>query len=392
MSIEIRSLRNKVAVVGAGMIPFGEHYDKSFEDMLAEAYINCINSVDKGIDPQKEIEAVWYGTVMGPATGATVAEVTGLVGKPITRVENACATGSDAFRNACMAVAAGLYDVVLVISCEKMLDRPGGLIEAIGRAVPHYPWVYAITMPSAFALYATRHMHEFGTKIEHFAMIAVKNHKHGALNPYSHIRREIKVEDVLKSPIVSWPLHLLDCCPITDGAAAVIVCRADLAKKYTDAPVYVQGSGLATNPFLIHLRKSYVTMEPTVEAAKQAYKMAKIEPKDIDFAEVHDCFTPTELISYEDLGFCKKGEGGKFIEEGIPYLGGKLPVNPSGGLKSHGHPIGATGTAQIVEIFWQLRNEAGKRQVEGAEIGLQHNIGGAGPQVSCVHILSNKLF
>lgn len=384
----MKSIKNKVAVIGAGVIKFGELFDKSFEDMASEAYLNCLKSVDKGIDP-KEIEAVWYGTIFGPSTGAAVAETLGLVDRPVTHVENACATGSDAFRNACFAVASGVYDVALVVACEKMTDAPGGLIESVG-ALPQIFWLYGITMPAAFGLYGTRHMHEFGTKREHFAMVAVKNHHHGTLNPYSHFRFEVNVDQVLNSPMVAWPLTLLDCCPITDGAAATIVCNSELAKKYTDAPVYVAGSGLATQPVLVHMRKQYVTMEPTVWASRQAYKMAGIEPKDIDFAEVHDCFTSTELITYEDLGFCKKGEGGKFIEDMHPYIGGKMPVNPSGGLKSHGHPIGATGNAQIVELFWHLRNEAGKRQVKGAEIGLQHNIGGVGPQVSCVNILSNK--
>lgn len=384
------SVRNKVAVVGAGVIPFGELYDKSYEEMVSEAYLNCLESVDKGFDP-KEIEAMWYGTIGGPSTGASLGEWVGLFGIPCTHVENACATGSDAFRNACNAVAAGLYDVALIVAVEKMTDVAGGLIAAVGMG-PQYFWRYAVTMPSAFGLYATRHMHEFGTERKHFAMVAVKNHHYGALNPYSHIRREITVETVLKSPMVSWPLSLYDCCPITDGAAATIVVKEELARKYTDAPVYVLGSGLAIQPVNLHMRKDFTTMMPTVWAGKQAYKMAGIEPKDIDFAELHDCFTSTELITYEDLGFCKPGEGPKFIEDQEPYIGGKTPCNISGGLKSHGHPVGATGNAQIVELFWQLRNEApGKgRQVPDAEIGLQHNIGGIGPQVSCVNILSNK--
>nr|MDO8133650.1 thiolase domain-containing protein [Candidatus Njordarchaeum guaymaensis] len=384
------TIRNKVAVVGAGMIKFGELYDKSFEDMMSEAYMSCLKSVDKGIDPRKEIQAAWYGTIYGPRTGSALAEPLGLLGIPVTRIENACATGSDTFRNACFAVAAGVYDVALAVGCEKMNDNPGGLIE-VAKQRPQLFWQYAITMPSAFGLYASRHMHEFGTKREHFAKIAVKNHHHGTLNPYSHFKFEVTVEQVLKAPLVAWPFGLLDCCPVTDGAAALIICRTDSAKKYTDSPVYVQGSGFGTNPANINMRESFTTMAPTVEASQQAYKMAGLGPEDINFAEVHDCFTGTELIAYEDLGFCKKGEGGKFIDEGNPYIGGSKPINPSGGLKSHGHPVGATGAAQLVELFLQLRNEAGSRQVQGAEIGLQHNIGGSGPQVSCVHILTNKL-
>jgi acetyl-CoA C-acetyltransferase len=386
----LTTLRNKVAVVGAGMIKFGELFDKSFEDMMSEAYMACLKSVDKGINPQKEIQAGWYGTVYGPRTGAVLAENLGLVGIPVTRIENACTTGSDVLRNACFAVASGIYDTAIAVGCEKMTDMPGGLIE-VAKQRSQLFWQYGVTMPSAFGLYASRHMHEFGTTREQFAKIAVKNHKHGTLNPYSHFRFEVTVEQVLNAPLVAWPFGLLDCCPVTDGAAALIITRSDLAKRYTDSPVYVQGSGFSTQPEKINMRQSFTTMAPTVGASQQAYKMAGVEPKDIDFAEVHDCFTGTELISYEDLGFCKKGEGGKFIDEGVPYIGGTKPINPSGGLKSHGHPVGATGAAQIVELFLQLRNQAGERQVKGAEIALQHNIGGAGPQVSCVHILSNKL-
>lgn len=385
------SVRNEVAVVGAGVIPFGELYEKSYEQMVSEAYQNCMESVDNGMDPE-EIEAMWFG-VAGPTprTGSALSQIIGLTEIPSTRVENACATGSDAFRNACNAVAAGLYDVALVVAAEKMLDRPGGLIEMAGRG-PQLFWRWAITMPSAFALWATRHMHEYGTKKEHFAKIAHKNHHYGKMNPYSHYRREVSVDDVMDSPMVAWPLSLYDCCPITDGAAATLVVKEELAKEYTDSPVYVLGSGLSTQQAEVHMRSDFTSMLPTVWAGKQAYKMAGIGPEDIDFAELHDCFTSTELIAYEDLGFCGKGEGGKFIDEEGPYIGGSTPCNISGGLKSHGHPVGATGNAQIVELFWQLRNEAPKseRQVPDAEIGLQHNIGGMGPQVSCVNILSNE--
>lgn len=397
MSFE-RSLRNKVAVIGGDHIPFGELYDKSYKDMITEAYKNCLNSVDKGIDP-KEIDACWFGTnglspqYMQP-TGAIIGETLGLIGIPITRVENACATGSDTFRNACIAVAAGLYDVALVVGCEKMLDQPGGLIGR-ERPGPRLFHMFAVTMPSAFGIYGTRHMHVFGTERKHFAMVSVKSHYYGKMNPYSHFRREITVDDVLNAPIISWPLGLYDCCPVTDGAAAAIVCREEIAKKYTDSPVYVLGSGLAVQPPTLNLRRDFTTMEPAVWASRQAYKMAGVGPEDIDFAELHDCFSCTELIQYEDLGFCKKGEAKTFVENQEMYIGGKTPCNISGGLKSHGHPIGATGVAQIVELFWQLRNEApsdppGKRQVPDAEISLQQNIGGAGPQVSCINILSNK--
>jgi acetyl-CoA C-acetyltransferase len=240
-----------------------------------------------------------------------------------------------------------------------------------------------------YGQFGVAHMHKYGTKREHFAMIAVKNHHNGTLDPYSHFKFEVTLEQVLKAPIVSWPLGLLDCCPTTDGAAAVILTHADRAKEYTDRPVYLIGSGLACDDFYSHLKKAYYEWIPTIIAGKQAYEMAGIGPEDVNVAELHDCFTCTELISYEDLGFCPKGKAGQWIEEGGPRLDGSLPCNTSGGLKSKGHPIGATGVAQACEIFWQLRREAEKRQVKNARIGLTHNLGGTGA-VACVNIYSNE--
>ena len=378
-------MKGKVAVVGAGMIKFGEHYDKSYLDLIAEAYLETLKSVDKGID-RKEIQAGWLGTVLGTPSGSSLTEATALLGLPATRCESVCVTGCDAFRNAAFSVAAGVYDLVLVIGAEHL--HAGALQDMpIGGGSPHEILDYGMFgAPALFGLWPTRHMHEFGTTKEQMAMIAVKNHRNGAKNPLAHFQYEIKVEDVLKSPLVCWPFNRLDCCPFTDGAAGLILCRSDLAKKYTDAPVYLAGIGLGTDTQEVFDKINFIEFYAAVQAAKQAYKMAGVEPKDIDVAEVHDCFTSTELILYEDLGFCKKGEGGKFIQEGQPEIGGKIAVNPSGGLKAKGHPWGATGVAQIYEIFKQLRGEAGKRQQPGAEIGLQNNVGAIGVSAAGVTI------
>ncbi len=365
-------MKDKVAIIGTGMVErFGELFHKSFDDMIEEAYLNALASVPKGLDP-KAIEAAWFGTVRGRG-GHTLADACGLYGIPVTRVENACATGSDAFRNACMAIAAGACDVALVVGAEKLRDRAGGLIEGADSADIHRA---GKTLPALFGLFAVRHMHDYGTKREHLAMISVKNHANGALYPPAHFRMKVTVEDVLKSPVITWPLNLYDCCPVTDGAAAALLCRADLAKKYTDEPIFVSGLGFSTsmNP-LAHPGVPPVVFPATVDAGQRAYKMAGVGPRDLDVAEVHDCYSIAELLHYEDLGFCKKGEGGKFIEEGRPNLDGEIPINPSGGLLSKGHPIGATGVAQIVEITEQLQGRAGKVQVPDAEVGLTHNLG-----------------
>ncbi|OGF52666.1 MAG: hypothetical protein A2Z21_10200 [Candidatus Fraserbacteria bacterium RBG_16_55_9] len=369
------------------MIDFGEHFSMSLEDMIEEAYLNAIASVDKGLDP-KEIEAAWYGTVY-PAmgnSGLVLSHATGLFGIPITRVENACATGSDTFRNACFSVAAGLYNVVLVVGAEKMHDEPGGLLQ---RADLKRLWMgRGVTMPAFFGLRATAYMHKYGITREQVALVSVKNHHNGSLYPHAHLRFECSVEDVVNAPYVSYPLGLYDCCPVTDGAAALILARADIATRYTDNPVYVLGSGLATDSFV---RGGDLTnFRASQNAAKQAYETAGVKPEDIDVAEIHDCFSITELISYEDLGFAEPGQGVKLLDEGHVHLGGEKPINPSGGLLAKGHPLGATGAAQIAELYEQLRGEAGPVQVKNPEIALQHNVGigrFATGSVGCVHIL-----
>lgn len=393
---------NQVAIVGAGLIPFGELFDMSYEAMIQQAYLRAIQSVDKGMDPE-EIEAGWLGTCMGSMMGleipggATVAGTIGLVDVPFTRIENGCPTGGDTFRNACLGVASGVYRVALVIGAEKMRDKPAGesLLGIAGQGHPVF--TRGMLAPSMFAPQAIRHMHEFGTTKEQMALVAVKNHYNGSLDPYAHFKKPVTVEEVLKSPPVVYPLNLLDCCPQTDGAAALIICRADLARRYTDRPVYVAGFGVGCD-YLYYTEKGSLTeFAATRRAAAQAYRMAGIGPEDIDVAEVHDCFTITEILNYEDLGFCPKGEGGRFIESGRPHLsqlGGTLPVNPSGGLLAKGHPLGATGIAQLAELYWHLREDpdvANRQARLNKGYALQHNVGGYGIAVSVVTILTNRL-
>ncbi len=245
--------------------------------------------------------------------------------------------------------------------------------------------VMGATFPGLYAMIARLHMHKYGTTSEQLASVAVKNHHHGTMNPKAQFQNEISIDAVLNSVMVADPLHVFDCSPISDGASAVVLAPAEIAKKYTDTPIYVKGSGQASGTLSLHDRPDITTLDATVAAANRAYKMAKVTPKDIDFAEVHDCFTIAEICAIEDLGFVKKGEGGKATMEGMTAIGGQIPINTSGGLKACGHPVGATGIKQAVEIVLQLRGEAGKRQIDGAEIGLTHNVGGSGG-TAVIHI------
>jgi len=383
-----------VAVIGSGVIDFGELFEKSVDDMIEEAYLDALDSVDRGLEPG-DVDAAWFGTldIAGESmSGAALSHATGLFDIPVTRVENACATGSTAFRSAVEAVRAGSADVALVLGVEKMRDSAAGLIEL---AEDEQVWRgRGVTMPAFFGLRATRHMHEFGTTQEQIAKVSVKNHENGANYPHAHYKFTCDVDDVVNSPTVTYPLNLYDCCPVTDGAAAVLVASDEVAEEYTENPVWAAGSGLATDSFLRNTEESLVGFPATTSAAEQAYEQAGIGPEDVDVAEVHDCFTITELVTYEDLGFCEKGEGGRLVDEGVTDLDGDLPVNPSGGLLAKGHPIGATGVAQVAEIYEQLRGEAGDVQVAGdPEYGLQHNIGigrNATGSVSCVNVLSRE--
>ena len=387
---------NRVAVVGAGLIKMGELFDQGYEQMAYGAFSAAVASVDKGFAP-RQVEAAIVATQRGTLwaqegiAGNTVPTAIGLAGIPCTRVENACPSGSDAFRIGAMVVASGVHDVVLVIGVEKMRDKSAdeGLLS---RATAGHP-IYnrAETAPVLFAPFATRHMHEFGTTREMLASVAVKNHHNGKLDPYAHFQNEVTIDEVLASPPVCHPLHLLDCCPQTDGAAAIILCSAERAAEFTDKPVWVAGFGVATDHPYLHEKSTFVGLPATVSAAERAYAMAGVGPSDMDMAEVHDCFTITEILDIEDLGFVEKGKGGVASLEGETSLTGRIPVNPSGGLLAKGHPIGATGVAQLTECYWQLRGEAEERQVairNGS--ALQHNVGGRGSGVSVVNILTTN--
>jgi len=383
-----KEFKDKIAIIGVGCTKFGDNFDQSYEDMLVEAAFQAF--ADARIEPER-VEAAWLATY-SPYAGngkasVSLADALRLYNKPITRVENFCATGTDAFRNAAMAVAAGVYDVALVVGVEKLKDRP---IRGLAREGAHPYLGDGLTAPGIFALAANRYFHQFKVDRAALAKVAVKNHHNGSLNPKAHLRINVTEEQVLNAPLIAWPFGLYDCCPTTDGAAAAVICRADMAKQFRDDYVLVKGIGLAVGSGRPWFDQNfdYIGFQSTRAAAEQAYAMAGIKDplKEIDLAEVHDCFTWTEITNYEDLGFCKKGEGAHFIGEGRSALDGDLPVNPSGGLKSFGHPIGASGVRMIYEVVTQLRSQAGERQVKGAELGLVHNLGGPGA-VACVVIL-----
>lgn len=378
-----------VAIIGTGMTKFGELWDKSLRDIYVEAALKAIE--DSGV---KKVDSMYIGNFSGGLfvgqehLASLLPDYLGVCPIPATRVESACCSSAVALKLAFIEVASGFSDIVLAGGVEKMTDVPTdeatyGLAAAADR---EYEAFQGITFPGLYALIARRHMYEYGTTREQLAMVAVKNHKNGAKNPHAQFPFEITIEQVLNSTLVADPLRLLDCSPITDGAAAVIVCPAEMAKEYTDKPIKIIGVGHATDTIALHSRNDITTLKATVEAGKRAYTMAGIKPEDIDLAEVHDCFTIAEICAMEDLGFAKKGEGGKAVEEGLTEIDGKIPINPSGGLKSKGHPVGATGIAQVVEVVTQLRGKAGERQVKDAKIGLTHNLGGSGGSV-IVHIL-----
>jgi len=302
--------------------------------------------------------------------------------------EAACASGSAAVRTAYMAIKSGMHDVVAVIGVQKMRELSTEEILALMGRVGDVQWesIFGTTFPGYYALYANRHMYEFGTTKEQMGLVAVKNHYYGSMNPNAFFQKEVSLERVVASDDVAFPVSVFDCCANADGAACVIMTNEKLAKKYSDTPVWFEGFGSASAEMSLLRRPNLVEIPSAVEAAKQAYAQAKVKPSDIQVADVHDCFTIAEIMAYENLGFCPKGKGEKFIEEKQSYIGGKTPVNVDGGLKAKGHPVGATGVSMTTEIVKQLRGEAGKRQVSGAEIGLTHNVGGIG-QYTFVQIL-----
>jgi acetyl-CoA C-acetyltransferase len=384
-------LNERVGIVGIGHAKFGKRTDATIRELAHEAVTPALE--DAG-NCANEIDAVVVGVASDEfaaqaSSGAVINDYVGMAGKPVFRVEAACATGSAAVRTGWALIRSGLANVVLVIGAETMTQvssaRATELMARAGDTRWEYP--FGTTFPSYYALMATAHMHEYGTTREQLSMVSVKNHKYGALNPHAHLQREISLEEAMKSAMVCHPLNLYDCCPISDGAAAVVMANEEKARKLNDTPVWITALGAASGEMMISERPDLTSIAASRLAAEQAYKMARVTPADIDLALVHDCFTIAEIIAYEDLGFCKKGEGGKLIQEGQTYIGGKIPVNVDGGLKSKGHPLGATGVSMTAEITRQLRGEAGPRQVGNVEIGLSHNVGETG-QYCFVHIYS----
>jgi len=380
----------RVAIIGVGMTKFGEHWERGYRDLVVEAGVKAIE--DAGISGEK-IDAGFVGTMASGRligqehVGALIADYMGLNPIPVTRVEGACASGGIALRQAYTAVASGVADIVVAGGVEKMTDLDtSGVSDALGGAGDQeWELFMGATFPGLYALMARRHMLEYGTTEEMLAAVAVKNHKHGAKNPYAQYQNEITIETVLKSKVVADPLKVFDCSPITDGAAGVILAPLDIAYSYTKKPIEIVASAQASDTISLSARKSLTEIAATRIAAQKAYKDAKVTPKDIDVVEVHDCFTIAEIMAIEDLGFFKKGEGGKASLEGRTTFGGDVVVNTSGGLKAAGHPVGATGIKQAVEITWQLRGQAEGRQVKDAEYGLSHNVGGSGA-TAVVHI------
>lgn len=381
----------EVAIIGAYETEHGNHKDKSLRELVTEAGNGAIK--DAGID-RKEIQAVYFGNYAGNefnnqnTMGSYAATLLGLGHLPAIRTEGACASGGIALRQGFLAVASGLYDTVLVMGAEKMngLD-PATTMEIVAKGQDQeVEGGFCISGPSGFALNAMRHFHEFGTTKEMIATVAEKNYFHGSLNPYAHKQKVISMKNIMAARMVTTPFGFHDVSLVTDASAAIVLTTKERAQTISKKPVIIKGSGLGGDYFSAGLKESSVSFPATLKAAKEAFGMAGVKREDIDVLECHDCFTITEIINIEDLGFVEKGKGGPFTLEGHTRLGGKLPVNTSGGLKAKGHPVGATGVGQAVEMTFQLRNEADKRQVQGARTALTHVLGGPGA-VSVIHIL-----
>lgn len=377
----------RVAIVGVGMSKFGENWDKSFRDMAVEAGAAALQDCNMS---GEKLDAL-YGGTMAPGglvgqehVGAMLADSMGLTPIPSTRVEAACASGGLALRMGYLAVASGAHDNVVVGGVEKMTDVSTSQVTTILGGAGDQEWELfsGASFPALYAFMAKRHMHEFGTTEEMLAAAAVKNHQNGAKNKYAQFQKPITIEDVMKSKQVCNPLKVLDCSPISDGAAAVILAPLEKARQYTDTPIEIIASTQASDTLALHSRKTLTSVMATQVAAKKAFEYTKLTPNDVDIVELHDCFTIAEILAIEDMGFFPKGKGGPATLNGETALNAKISVNTSGGLKACGHPVGATGVKQAVEVVWQLRNQAGARQVTDAEIGMTHNVGGSG--ATCV--------
>ncbi|MDI6887311.1 MAG: thiolase domain-containing protein [Candidatus Thermoplasmatota archaeon] len=374
----------KVAIVGGGLAKFGIR-NATWKELAQEAGKAVFDDV-KNLAP-KDIDSLFVGAAQPERfafqthVAPMAAEQLGIFPtRVVARTELACASGQAAIRYAWACIASGLSEIALCVGVEKMnipnmAEAQTSMTNVLDR---EWDGVHGASAPPYFAMCAQRHMKEYGTTREQLALVSVKNHHFSTTNPFAQFQKEFTVEKVISGPVVAPPLTLFDCCGITDGAAAVILTSAERAKEFTDAPMYILGSGQSTIGNLVTNLKSLTTWEPLKVAAKEAFKSAKITVDDIDLAELHDCFTISEIIEYEDFGFCEKGEGGKFIEEGQSNIGGKVAVNTRGGLLGTGHPLGATGIAQAIELLQQFRGDVPKeRYVKGAELGLTHNLSGA---------------
>jgi acetyl-CoA C-acetyltransferase len=379
-----KGIRDRVAIIGMGCTSFGEHWDKSVEDLLVEAVTEALDSAGIGLDV---VDAFWLGTLFSGQSGLTASRPLKIAYKPVTRVENFCATGSEAFRNACYAVASGAYDVAMAIGVEKLKDS--GYSGLPNLSAPGDGTQAGMTAPAMFSLLAPAYARKYGvderTMKDVMTRIAWKNHKNGALNPRAQFRKEVPKETIARSPLVAGPLGIFDCSGVSDGSAAAIIVRAEDAARFQKRPLYVKALSFIAGPAAGPLDPDYdyTTFPEVVASAQDAYAQAGIEdPRaELAMAEVHDCFTPTELVLMEDLGFAARGIAWKEVLAGTFDLDGELAVNPDGGLKSFGHPIGASGLRMLFEAWLQLRGEAGQRQIasvaRGRTLALTHNLGGA---------------
>jgi acetyl-CoA C-acetyltransferase len=372
----------RIGIVGVGHTKFGKRSDASLRELAFEAYSSALDDADMDsskIDGSVVCSATHYDKQRSPA--GVVAEYLGLNPQPTFSVEAACASSAVGLRTGWALISSKLHDVMAVVGVQKMTELSSEEIQELMGRAGDVMWEspFGTTMPAYYAMYATAHMAKYGTTEEQMALVTVKNRKYGSKNPNAMFQKPVSAEEVLKSRPVSAPLKLFDCCANADGAACLIIANAEKARKLTDRPVWVAGLGLASSPMSLAGRKGPLTsFDVTKSAAKTAYQMAQVGPNDIDIAEVHDSFSITEILNYEDLGFAKPGTGTRLLEKGETELGGKIPVNIDGGLISKGHPVGATGASQLFAITKQLRGEAGSTQVDGAKIGLAQNIGGIG--------------
>ncbi|MBI3033694.1 thiolase domain-containing protein [Candidatus Woesearchaeota archaeon] len=378
----------RVAIIGAGMTKFGQLWNQGLVELAVEANMKAIE--DSGLD-RKQIEALYIGNMSSGLftrqehISSLIADSSGLAPIPSTRVEAACASGAVSLRQAYLAVKSGMYDAVIAAGVEKMTDVTSTMSTRILSTASSQDYEASIgaTFPGLYAMIARMHMHRFSTSEEQLAMVAVKNHRNALNNPYAHLRKSIKVDDVMNSAKVADPIKLLDCAPISDGAAAVVIASEELARKACDTPVWIEASAQASDSISLHNREDLVSLKASAVAGREAFRQARSSIRDIDCLELHDCFTIAEVLALEDLGFVEKGKGGKLVEEGLTEIGAKIPVNPSGGLKAKGHPIGASGIAQAIEATMQLRGDAFNNT--NSQRILTHNVGGSGA-TAVVHI------